>query len=267
VFGTERAAAPQDPEDSPLVREGQDRRLRDDVRAAMAAAEVAIYRGGRLSESTLPVDQQQQLLTLPRQSVAHVDAERPMLASLPDGGRRASAFVPLNGEGWDGAVLAVAVADPGRAAAVTTAGRTGLVLCLLSSPLLLVLLSELLAVVANLRLRLLAVLSIASLAPLAVLSFVLAQVLERGHESDQQEGMRRQVQSAIGQLEDQMQLLHGSANRWLSDLGALLAEKLGGHGAGLLAVAAAAHGGPAAARVARRLPETRMEPAAARRPG
>src|SRR5262249_49276461 len=32
VFGTEKAASPPDAEDGPLVRDGQDRRLRDDLR-------------------------------------------------------------------------------------------------------------------------------------------------------------------------------------------------------------------------------------------
>ena len=221
VFGSDKAAAPQDPEDSPLVREGQDRRLRDDVRASLAGAEITIYRDASLSESTLPLDVSQDFAVLPRDAAMHGNPETPLVVTTKAGATRASVFVPLAGEGWDGAVLGVSRTDPERPAAQVTASRTGLLLCLVGAPLLIVLLGELLAFVANLRARLMAVLSVAVLAPLVVLSFVLAQVIDRGHETDQEEAMRRQVENATGQLADQMQRLRASAQQWIQDLSAL----------------------------------------------
>ncbi len=227
VFGSEKAAAPQDPEDSPLVREGQDRRLRDDVRQALAGTTIGLYRDGRLSEATLAPEQRQDLLALPRDAAQHAAADVPLIAMIRGGAQRASVYLPLTGDGWDGAVLAVAVTDPERMASSEAGSRLGLLLTLCGAPLLLVLLSELLAVLTNLRARLMAVLSVAALAPLVVLSIVLAQVLERGHEQDQEDGMRQQVQNATGQLADQMQRLRGSAQQWQQDLAQLYAQRIG----------------------------------------
>jgi len=226
VFGSEKPTQPE-PEGSPLIRDGQDMLMRDDARAALAGTTIAIYRDGRLSEATLPPEGRQEFTLLPRDATRHADAEDPLLSSTVAGVRRASVYTALTGDGWDGAVLSVAVTDPDRAAASTTDSRIGLLLVLCGVPLLLVLLSELLAVVGNLRVRLMTVLSVAALAPLVVLSIVLAQVLERGHEQDQEEGMRRQVQGAIGQLQDQMQRLRGSAQQWQQDLAQLYAQRLG----------------------------------------
>ena len=116
VFGTDKAAAPQDPDDAPLVRDGLDRRLRDDVRAELARASLAIYRDGRLTETTLPLDQRQDRLTLPRRAVEHASADTSLVADLASGARRIEAYVPLTGDGWDGAVFGVSLTDQiGRA--------------------------------------------------------------------------------------------------------------------------------------------------------
>lgn len=227
VFGSDKAAAPQDPEDSPLLREGQDRRLRDDMREALAGTALTIYRDGRLSESTLSAESRQEVAVLPRDAAGHAAPTVPDLVTTKGGASRASVYIPLAGEGWDGAVLGVAVTDPDRPAANLGASRMGLLLCLLGAPLLVVLLGELLAAVANLRARLMAVLSVAVLAPLIVLSIVLAQVIDRGHVTDQEEGMRRQVQNATGQLTDQMQRLRSSAGQWLQDLAELYKKRSG----------------------------------------
>ncbi|MBM4063255.1 MAG: HAMP domain-containing protein, partial [Planctomycetes bacterium] len=223
VFGNERMAAPQDPPDSPLQREGPERWLPADLLQQFRDVPVLVYRGNRLSEATVPVEQQKELLALPRAvSGAGVSSiER----TGADGSRRVALYAPLSGDGWDGAVLAVASADVEWAAARQWHSRLGFVLCLLGTPFLLVLLSELLAVATNLRFRLMAVLSVASLAPLGVLSLVLVRVLEGGHASTVQEGMRATVQSAIGQLDDQKEKLRGSAQRWLHDLAQLAAQR------------------------------------------
>jgi transcriptional regulator with GAF, ATPase, and Fis domain len=63
--------------------------------------------------------------------------------------------------------------------------------------------------------------------PLVVLSIVLAQVLERGHASDQTEGMQTIVRSTMEQLNEQMDRLRGSAATWLGDLTQVLALEIG----------------------------------------
>ncbi|MEO6594301.1 MAG: sigma 54-interacting transcriptional regulator [Planctomycetota bacterium] len=224
VFGNERSAAPQDPVDSPLVREGQERRLREDALGRLKGTAIAIYRGGRLSESTLTAEQRQDVVALPR-AVSGADVTATDI-ELQDGSRRVMVFVPLVGEGWDGAVLGVASTDASWANARQDDNRLGFLLCLLGTPFLLVLLSELLAVATNLRFRLMAVLSVASLAPLGLLSLVLVQVLEGGHASDVAESMLGTVRSAVAQLEDQKGRVRGSAQQWLHDLGGLLASRL-----------------------------------------
>lgn len=218
VFGTEKAAAPQDPDDSPLERSGQERQLRADVIAEMAKAALGVYRDGRLQESTLPLDRREDLMTLPRRATEHGTAADALVVELPSGARRLEAFLPLNGEGWDGAMLSVSMTDPDWDRTRKTASQLGLLLVFLGSPLLLLLLSELLAAIANLRLRLMAVLSVASLAPLLALSLVLANVLERGHDADQQSGMRQAVENAVRQLGEEKTQLQQSAQQWLIDL-------------------------------------------------
>lgn len=219
VFVNQRAVAPQDPPDSPLVKQGAERVLSEAARASLEDLVVSIYRTGELSASTLPVDERGDVQTLPRSVGSAESTETTSL--LPSGGRRLSLFAPLKGDGWDGAVLAVSSTDAQWAASQQSANRLGLLLCLLSAPFLLVLLSELLAVVTNLRFRLMTVLSVASLAPLGLLSLVLVQVLESGHEAKLEGDVSDTVQSAMSQLEDQKLRVQQSAQQWLGDLAAL----------------------------------------------
>ena len=225
VLGNDRAAAPQDPSDSPLVREGQERRLSEDARTRLQSAAITIYRGGRLSETTLPPEQQKDVVALPR---AVTGTEVTPTEELPqDGSRRVVLFTPLTGDGWDGAVLSVASTDRQWSVERRDDNRLGFLLCLISTPFLLVLLSELIVVATNLRFRLMAVMSVASLLPLGLLSLVLVSVLEGGHESDVEEGMLGTVRSAIGQLEDQKAKVQTSAQQWLRDLVGLAVGRLG----------------------------------------
>lgn len=225
VFGNERSAAPQDPSDSPLLREGAERWLPDDLlKSLLGDTGVVVYRGGRLSEATLPADRQKDVAVLPR-SVTGA-ATTSTVVEEKDGSRRVNLFAPLSGDGWDGAVLGLLSTDPAWAASREGNSMMGVVLCLLGTPLLLVLLSELLAALANLRLRLIAVLSVAALVPLGVLSLVLVRVLEDGHANDLREGMRAAVARAVGQLDDQKARVRTSARQWLHDLASLAGSKL-----------------------------------------
>ncbi|MFT4512846.1 MAG: transcriptional regulator with AAA-type ATPase domain/HAMP domain-containing protein [Planctomycetota bacterium] len=222
VFVKEAAIAPQDPPDSPLVREGNFRRL--PAQPELEDVVISIYRTGELSESTLTLAERQDVLTLPR-AVGSAEVTE-TVSLLPTGGRRLSMFAPLGGDGWDGAVLAVSWTDEMWAASGQFANRLGLLLCLLSMPFLLVLLSELLAVVTNLRFRLMTVMSVASLAPLGLLSLVLVQVLESGHTTEVEDDTSSTVKSAMLQLEDEKSGVKESAQQWLRDLATLANEKL-----------------------------------------
>jgi transcriptional regulator with AAA-type ATPase domain/GGDEF domain-containing protein/HAMP domain-containing protein len=224
VFGNERAAAPQDPVDAPLLRDGQERRLRGDVLERLGDVSTLVYRDGRLSEATLPPEQRQDLVALPRGAAGVVPPATEV--QLADGGRRLLAYAALGGDGWDGAVLGVTSTDGAWSAERESYHQLGFLLCLLGTPLLLVLLSELLTVLANLRFRLMAVMSVASLVPLGLLSFVLVQVLESGHEGEVEDGMLATVRSAVGQLEDQKQRVQASARSWLEALAALLVGRV-----------------------------------------
>ena len=225
VFVNQRAVAPRDPPDSPLVKRGSERVLSDEALAGLEDLVVSIYRTGQLSASTLGVDARVEVQSLPRAVGSAESTEAAAL--LPEGGRRLSLFAPLRGDGWDGAVLAVSSTDGQWAAAEQSANQLGLLLCLMSTPFLLVMLSELLAAVANLRFRLMTVLSVASLAPLGLLSLVLVQVLESGHEADLEGNVSDAVGGAMAQLEDQKERVQQSAEQWLQDLGALANAALG----------------------------------------
>jgi len=223
VFGNERAAAPQDPVDSPLVRDGQEWRLRDDVLAALRRADVTIYRGGRASETTRVGAGANDAAPLPR---AVAGGERAIVEEvLQDGSRHVAIHTPLGGDGWDGAVLAVSSRDPDWASAGQTGSRIGFLLGLLGAPLVLVLLSELLVASTNLRVRLMAVMTVAALLPLAVLSFVLVRVLESGNDKDIRGNMLATVRNAATQLTEQKDRLKGSARQWLRDLAALVGDR------------------------------------------
>jgi DNA-binding NtrC family response regulator/HAMP domain-containing protein len=238
VLVDERAAAPQDPPDSPLVRTANGMALPpayvDDV---LRGAAVTLYRDGRLSESTLPAEARDAATVLPRAAAAEPLRTEAIAA---DGSRLVTRFVPLRGDGWDGAVLAIAARDRDWAAAARTSSRWGLLLCLASAPFLLVLLSELLAASTTLRVRLVTVTSLVSLAPLGLLSLVLVQVLESGHRGDVEAAMRTTVRSAMAQLDSQKQKVQASAQQWLAALTRLAATKLAGLGEAQFAAATAA---------------------------
>ncbi|HEX6813541.1 MAG TPA: sigma 54-interacting transcriptional regulator, partial [Planctomycetota bacterium] len=224
VFGNDRMAAPQDPPDSPLEREGQERRLRAKERALLQSAGITIYRGGHRSETTLSPEQEKDVAALPRAVTGtEVTATE---ALLQDGSRRVVLFTPLTGDGWDGAVLSVESTDREWSASQQSASQLGFLLCLISTPFLLVLLSELIFVATNLRFRLMAVMSVASLLPLGLLSLMLVSVLEGGHTSDVEEGMLGTVGSAMGQLEDQKAKVQSSAQQWLRDLAGLATGRM-----------------------------------------
>ncbi|MBL9077807.1 MAG: sigma 54-interacting transcriptional regulator [Planctomycetes bacterium] len=226
VLGNERSAAPQDPIDAPLVRDGQEWRLRGDVLSRLVGIGVAVYRQGRLSEATLSADDRAEQLSLPRtvtgSEVAVAEVER------RDGGRRLGLYLPLGGDGWDGAVLGVTSLDRDWAAVRERDHRLGFFLCLLGTPFVLVLLSELLSAATNLRFRLMAVMSVAALLPLGVLSLVLVQVLETGHATKVQEDVLARLRSALGQLDEQKEKVRVSAHQWLSDLAPILGARLAG---------------------------------------
>ncbi|MBK8100841.1 MAG: sigma 54-interacting transcriptional regulator [Planctomycetes bacterium] len=228
VFGAEKAAAPQDPDDSPLLRDGQDRRLRPDLVTEHADALVTIHREGRLSLASVAPERCQDLKIMPRVALAPGPDGRVASADLPDGSRRLTVFEPLTGDGWDGAVLGVSLSDPHWARGRAWASRVGLALCLLATPFLLLALTELLTAVANLRLRLISVLTVASLAPLLLLSFWLAQSMERGHAANQRDALRQQVRSALQQLDGQKAALHESAGQWRQDLATLVQTRTNG---------------------------------------
>ncbi|HEU4420294.1 MAG TPA: sigma 54-interacting transcriptional regulator [Planctomycetota bacterium] len=224
VFGNERAAAPQDPPDSPLEREGQERRLRASERALLQSAGITIYRGGHRSETTLAPEQEMDVAALPRAVTGtEVTATE---ALLQDGSRRVVLFTPLTGDGWDGAVLSVESTDREWSSGQQASSRLGFLLCLISTPFLLVLLSELILVATNLRFRLMAVMSVAALLPLGLLSWMLVSVLEGGHTADVEEGMLGTVRSAMGQLVDQKAKVQSSAQQWLKDLQGLALGRL-----------------------------------------
>ncbi len=224
VLGNERPAAPQDPVDAPLIRDGQERRLRPDVQERLAHVAVTLYRNGRLSESTLAPDLRADQLSLPRAvgggEVASVET------LLRDGGRRLGVYVPLGGEGWDGAVLGVTSLERDWAQVAEADHRLGFFLCLFGAPFVLVLLGELLSIATNLRFRLMAVLSVATLLPLGVLSLILVRVLEDGHAANVQEDVLARVRGAMGQLQEQKEKIKDSARQWLRDLVAIAAGRL-----------------------------------------
>ena len=224
VFVNERAAAPQDPPDSPLVRTANGMVLPSDAVPALRDAQVSIYRDGRLSASTVRAEDHEAIMALPRAAAAE-SAVTEVVSS--DGGRRVTAFAPLRGDGWDGAVLGVACSDADWTEESRSSSRWALALCLGSAPFLLVLLSELLAAATNLRMRLMTVTSLASLAPLGLLSLVLVQVLEGGHATDVEASVRTTVRSALGQFDSQKQKVQASAQQWLLALTKRAVTKLG----------------------------------------
>ena len=230
VFGEEKASAPPNPENSPLVKIAPDKDALPPelLQQLLRETSVAVYREGRLSEATLPPERRQDVQTLPRAAL-EVASDKSVRTeeTLPSGARRIVEYSALNGDGWEGAKMAVALTDEDWVATREGGNLLGLTLCLLASPILLILFNELLSVLQNLRLRLMAVLSVASLVPLALLSFVLVQVLEQGHENDLRDGMRDKVRSAMRQLTEQEGLLRVSSQRWLKDLAVLWKDRVG----------------------------------------
>jgi transcriptional regulator with GAF, ATPase, and Fis domain/HAMP domain-containing protein len=218
VFGSPKPARPQDVGDSPLVSAGSGRRLRDEILQQTRGAAFAIYREGRLSQSTMSESVRQEHLVMPREAQQHLAADQTYGRRSLDRGQLFETYYPLSGDGWQGAELGVFLGDDGYGEAERLSAIWGAVLLLLSAPILLVLFSDSLSLLGNLRLRLIAVLSAATLVPLGILSVILVGVLEQGHEADLKQGMRQAVTNATAQLREQGRTLQESARSWLDSL-------------------------------------------------
>ncbi len=176
-------------------------------------ADFAIYRGGRLTESTLKGEAARtEFATGP------TEAEDSVLQVYEDEALVSRQYRLQTGDDWAGAVLGVFRRDTGFAKYVRSVHFIGMLLCLLSVPILLLLFSEVLSVLNNLRFRLVAVLSVATLIPLGILSLVLVRVLESGHESDLRSEMVGAVETVADQLDDAGRRLDVSGRAWLDDL-------------------------------------------------
>ena len=217
VFRDSQPTVRGEPADSPLelTESRQEVRLKEESLARLRGADFALYRSGSLEESTAP----RAPLSLPPGLERALSPGEVQRRVVTNGDARAyEAYFPLPGEGWSGAVLGVSVADAGHGDHVRWVNRLGVLLCLLSVPVLLLLFGELLAVLHNLRFRLMAALTVAAIVPLAVLSIVLVRVLESGHESRMVGGMQASIEAASGRLAEQQRELLDSARAWLDSL-------------------------------------------------
>ena len=229
VFGSPRPAAPQIVGNSPLeTTETGEVKLRAETLEQLTGVEFAVYRDGRLTESTMSDPERLDHLALSREAQQRLSADQTFSRRVAlDRGDVFETYTLLSGDGWQGAELGMFLADADHEGAQRNSSLLGVILLLLSSPVLLVLFSDLLALLGNLRLRLIAVLSAATLVPLALLSVILVGVLERGHEADMERNMRQGLVTARNQLGEQARLLVESADSWLASL---IQEPLFGEG-------------------------------------
>ncbi|MHC4077053.1 MAG: sigma 54-interacting transcriptional regulator, partial [Planctomycetota bacterium] len=216
VFGNDEPGARLDPNDSPLEPALGKVRLRKVHRAHATAVDFGIYRNGYLVEDGVSTGAADMRLTIPLavRRLGGAATER----LVEDDTRVLERFLPLTGEGWAGAMLAMRVKDPGFGAHQRWASLTGLFLVLLSMPLLLLLFSDALAWISNLRLRLMLVVSVATLVPLGVLFVFLVGVLETGHENEARRNMQQAVAMTRSQLDERAAQLLSTARTWLADL-------------------------------------------------
>jgi transcriptional regulator with GAF, ATPase, and Fis domain/HAMP domain-containing protein len=230
VFGISKPSIPFDQSSSPLELVDEARRVaaKPWFRDLVRGAEFAVYRDAQLSESTLPAEEQQARRQLPRRVQRQLQPPDAFTQVVEVGDeRRLEAYVPLSGDGWGDAVLAIIVRDPRHAAVNRLWNLGGLGLCLLSTPVLLLLLGQALSALASLRLRLVTLLSVATLVPLAILSVVLVSVLESEREGSLQTGMREDLALAKQRLRDEQEKVVRSAQNWLQYLSAALPPPAG----------------------------------------
>jgi transcriptional regulator with GAF, ATPase, and Fis domain len=84
----------------------------------------------------------------------------------------------------------------------------------------LLLFSDALALISNLRVRLMLVVSVATLVPLGVVFVFLVGVLETGHENEARRTMQQAVAAARSQLQERAGQLVSTTGSWLEDLDA-----------------------------------------------
>jgi DNA-binding NtrC family response regulator/HAMP domain-containing protein/GGDEF domain-containing protein len=226
IFGTEVPNVATSTADSPLVRREGGEGLAPEILERLAGLEVLIYRNGRLSASTLPTALQQDRIALPEAArrVMPNDSLFERVARVGDGVVH-EAYAVLRGEAWSGTVVAVLAGDPEHGEFVRGVNRIGAALWLGALPVLLLMFSEILAILNNLRLRLVSVLAVATLLPLGVLSIVLLQVIEGDHEARTRERVQQAVVSVEKQLADEKRQLLVNAQSWLADLVGVVRER------------------------------------------
>ncbi|MDA1222777.1 MAG: sigma 54-interacting transcriptional regulator, partial [Planctomycetota bacterium] len=212
--------------DSPLLRRGSGEGLAPDLLQRLGGKDVAIYRGGRLSAATLPSIEQQERAALPDEAKRVVPNDSVFARVVPVGdGVVHEGYTVLRGEAWSGTVVTVFARDPEHGEFLRGVHRVGAALWIGALPVLLLMLSELLAILNNLRFRLVSVLTVATLVPLGILSLSLLQVIEGDHEARVRERAQSAVVSAEKQLNDEKRQLLVNAQTWLSDLVVVVRER------------------------------------------
>ncbi|MDA0935094.1 MAG: sigma 54-interacting transcriptional regulator [Planctomycetota bacterium] len=226
TFGTEVPNVATSTADSPLLRRGSGEGLAPDLLQRLGGKDVAIYRGGRLSAATLPSIEQQERAALPDEAKRVVPNDSVFARVVPVGdGVVHEGYTVLRGEAWSGTVVTVFARDPEHGEFLRGVHRVGAALWIGALPVLLLMLSELLAILNNLRFRLVSVLTVATLVPLGILSLSLLQVIEGDHEARVRERAQSAVVSAEKQLNDEKRQLLVNAQTWLSDLVVVVRER------------------------------------------
>ncbi|MBI5852993.1 MAG: sigma 54-interacting transcriptional regulator [Planctomycetes bacterium] len=221
VLGSEVREAPTSTADSPLVRDEGGARLRAEILARLGGVDVAVFRNGRLSSTTVGGERAERVV-LPDEfrRVVPDDGMRTHEFESGESGdaMRFEAYAAPRGEAWSGSVIAAFETDAGHGEFVRSVNRLGTLLWIASLPILLLLFSEVLATVGSLRVRLVSVLSLASVVPLLLLSVVLVRVVESDHEEKQRERMHQSLVSLQAQFGEEKTQLAAACDACLADL-------------------------------------------------
>ncbi|MCA8944265.1 MAG: sigma 54-interacting transcriptional regulator, partial [Planctomycetes bacterium] len=219
VFGREVRSVTLKPEGSPLRYDETGREFLDPAFLdELHDAHVAVFRGGRLTASTSKDLGNAAPLDFPA-DVRRVALDEPFFdrGRAGEGAATYRAFSLLGGD-WGGAVLGVLLRDTGFEAHAQAVRQVGLVTVICAVPILLLLVGSALALLGNLRLRLIVAVGAVMLVPLGILSFVLIGVLEGAYQDDLRARLDQSVASARAALDGEQQALRTSSKAWVQDL-------------------------------------------------
>ena len=227
LVGARLTQDPSTPIDLSALIKGSQRgevQLSPELRKAFEGAEFSLFRGGSLRSSSLMPRQHLLRTGLPEN--VRLELEKGPVygdAVISQGPGARDLLLPLQGEGWEQAVLGISLLDHGQPAFATLTRFLRLIFMGLSLPWFLVFLLHVLAPVGSIRWQLSGVVAFGTVVPLFFLSIFLTSLLERSQAYSDEKRMQNELELVLVRLQGQKTLMYDGAQKNVQNFGSQVA--------------------------------------------